>query len=180
MMGFRRDGRSAANRAEDALLATQAHGEIVVYRIVEAERADTAFTGEDSLENGGRWSEPGVPVVYTSGSLPLAVLEALVHRAGNTHGTRFVCIPARIPEIVSLTRGQRLPREWNARPPKETSQLYGARWLRARRHAVLAVPSAVVPSEHNFLLDPTHPDFAAIAVGRPVPFRFDPRLLGGM
>ena len=177
-MGFVRDGHGAAASAEGNVL-TQAHGEISVYRIVEAERAETAYTGEDAAESGGRWSEPGDPVVYASGSLPLAVLEALVHRQGSSNAARYVCVAAHIPGIVSLARGQRLPRDWNARPPKDMSRLYGTRWLRSRRHAVLAVPSAVIPSEHNFLLDPTHPDFAAIVVGRPVPFRFDSRLLGG-
>lgn len=175
-MRFARDGYGEAISGDGVLRPAEAHGEIIVYRIVEAGRADTAFTGEDALENGGRWSEPGDAVVYTSGSLPLAALEALVHGKGR-NSTRYVCIPAHIPDHVSLTRGSRLPREWNARPPKSASRLFGTRWLRSGRHAVLAVPSAVMPSEHNFLLDPTHPDFAAIQVGRPVPFRFDPRLM---
>src|SRR4029453_7660900 len=98
----------AAISADGALRTTQPHGEITVYRIVEAEKVDTAFTGDDTLENGGRWTEPGDAVVYTSGSLPLAVLEALVHGKGNSHSTRYVCISAHIPDVVSLTRGQRL------------------------------------------------------------------------
>jgi RES domain-containing protein len=177
-MGFLRDWRSAVTRHEAALSLPRPDGEITVYRIVEADSAETAFTGDDAFENGGRWSEPGHAVVYTAGSLALAALESLVHRKHDARGTRFVCVSARIPETVSLVRGQRLPREWNARPPKDASRLFGSRWLHAKRHAVLAVPSVVLPSEHNFLLDPAHPDFVAIVVGRPVPFRFDPRLLG--
>jgi len=179
-MSVFRDWR-AVIRSDAALAPQRAHGEITVYRIVEAASADQAFTGEDALDNGGRWSEPGHAVVYTSGSLALAALEALVHRKDDrddSSATRFVCVHARIPQRVSLISGQRLPREWNARPPKDASRLFGSRWLHAKRHAVLAVPSVVLPSEHNFLLDPTHPDFVAIEVGRPVPFRFDPRLLG--
>ena len=94
---------------------------------------------------------------------PDAFHRALLARTigyGLAAATRFVSVHARIPAGVSLIRGQRLPREWNARPPKDTSRLFGSRWLRAKRHAVLAVPSVVLPSEHNFLLDPTHPDFA--------------------
>ena len=176
-MSVFRDWR-AVIRSDAALAPQRAHREILVYRIVDAGSADTAFTGEDALESGGRWSEPGHAVVYTSGSVALAALEALVHRKEGAATKRFVCVHARIPEGVSLIRGQRIPREWNARPPKDASRLFGSRWLHAKRHAVLAVPSVVLPSEHNFLLDPAHPEFVTIEVGRPVPFRFDPRLLG--
>jgi len=148
----------------------------MVYRVVESDDAERAFTGEDSLREGGRWSEPGHAVVYASGSVPLATLELLVHLDHLPSGKRFVCVAAHVPATVSLARCQKLPREWNARPPKDASRLVGSRWLRTGRYAVLAVPSAVVPTEHNFLIDPAHPDFAHIEVSEPVPFRFDPRL----
>jgi RES domain-containing protein len=38
------------------------------------------------------------------------------------------------------------------------------------------VPSVVVPSEPNYLLNPAHPAFASLAIGAPVAFPFDPRL----
>jgi len=40
----------------------------------------------------------------------------------------------------------------------------------------LSVPSALVPSEHNYLLNPAHPDFARVRVGGARRFSFDPRL----
>jgi RES domain-containing protein len=42
---------------------------------------------------------------------------------------------------------------------------------------VLAVPSAIIPSETNYLLNPRHPTFRTTRVRRPQPFSFDPRLL---
>jgi len=39
------------------------------------------------------------------------------------------------------------------------------------------VPSAVVPGEHNFLLNPRHRDFGRLEIGGPEPFEFDPRLV---
>jgi RES domain-containing protein len=40
----------------------------------------------------------------------------------------------------------------------------------------LSVPSAVVPPERNYLLNPAHRDFTKIRIGKPEPFHFDPRL----
>jgi RES domain-containing protein len=42
--------------------------------------------------------------------------------------------------------------------------------------AVLRVPSALEPGSHNFLLNPLHPDFNRIRIGRPQRFPFDSRL----
>ena len=53
---------------------------------------------------------------------------------------------------------------------------YGSAWLRRARTAVLEVPSVIVPSERNYLLNPRHPDFARLRIGRPTPFVFDPRM----
>lgn len=44
---------------------------------------------------------------------------------------------------------------------------FGTEWARERGSAVLAVPSAVIPAETNYLLNPLHPDFRRIKIGRP-------------
>jgi RES domain-containing protein len=49
--------------------------------------------------------------------------------------------------------------------------------VREARSAVLALPSVIIPGESNYLLNPAHPDFRKISIGKPEPFAFDPRLL---
>jgi RES domain-containing protein len=41
---------------------------------------------------------------------------------------------------------------------------------------LLQVPSAIVPKEYNFLLNPLHPQFNAVKVVDMEPFTFDLRL----
>jgi hypothetical protein len=53
----------------------------------------------------------------------------------------------------------------------------GTKWATGKRSAVLGVPSVVIPSELNFLLNPEHPDFSKIEIGNPKPVGWDPRLL---
>lgn len=55
-------------------------------------------------------------------------------------------------------------------------QELGDAWARAHASAVLRVPSIVVEGEHNYVLNPNHPDFPKIEVHGPQPFDFDPRL----
>jgi RES domain-containing protein len=80
------------------------------------------------------------------------------------------------PESVLVQHCRHPPAGWRAEPPQEPSMRYGSNWLRRGRTAVLEVPSAIVPSENNYLLSPQHVDFHRVRIGRPRPFVFDPRM----
>ena len=80
--------------------------------------------------------------------------------------------------LVARVAGRALPRAWRAEPPAPSSQAVGDNWARMGRTAVLELPSVLIPAERNYLLNPAHCDFAKIVIARPVPFAFDPRLVG--
>jgi RES domain-containing protein len=86
---------------------------------------------------------------------------------------------ADLPETLRISRipTSRLPPDWRSHPAPERLAELGTSWVSAAETAILAVPSAVIPQELNYLLNPLHPQFKQIRVGRPEPFRFDPRLL---
>jgi D-cysteine desulfhydrase len=56
----------------------------------------------------------------------------------------------------------------------------GDGWIVEGRSAVLRAPSAIVPAESNFLLNPSHSDFGRIEFCDPVRFTVDPRLVGAL
>ena len=72
---------------------------------------------------------------------------------------------------------KKLPMDWRASPPGPATMQLGNEWVRAQRSAVLAVPSAIIPAETNYLLNPAHPDFRRLRIHKPVEFTFDPRML---
>lgn len=117
--------------------------------------------------------------MYTSGSLALAVLEYTVNVAPGFAPSRLVSIEADIPRDVRITRWavEELPANWSTHPSPETLAIRGTEWAESGSAAVLAVPSAVVPDETNFLINPRHPEFRSIVIRTPRPFRLDPRLL---
>jgi RES domain-containing protein len=73
---------------------------------------------------------------------------------------------------------KKLPTEWRTSPPGPATMELGDRWVREARSVVLAVPSTIIPSERNFLVNPAHPDFRRLHIHKPVEFAFDSRLLG--
>lgn len=54
----------------------------------------------------------------------------------------------------------------------------GAQWLAGSTGGLLSVPSAIVPEQRNFLLNPIHPDAMHLLAEQEWRFQFDPRLLG--
>jgi RES domain-containing protein len=145
-------------------------------------RAHSAFDGEGSRLAGGRWNRRGTRMIYTSGSLSLAALEILVHCEPSLLPADLVAIPADIPVSLGIepVDEARLPSDWSRMPPPGALADLGSGWLDAARSPVLSVPSAVVPRERNYLLNPAHPDFARIKRGAIEPFSLDPRLRKGM
>jgi len=70
----------------------------------------------------------------------------------------------------------RLPVDWREALAPKSTQALGEHWWRARTSAVLRVPSVIIPSEQNFLLNPSHSDFRQITIGVAEPFKLDQRL----
>lgn len=116
-------------------------------------------------------------VVYCAESRSLAAMEVLV---GLDERERlleipWVCIPVALPRAL-IEMAAQVPSEWRQYPHSTATQAFGAEWVRSQRSAALRVPSAVVPGEFNYLLNPAHPKFTRVKVGKPEPFSFDPRL----
>ena len=70
-----------------------------------------------------------------------------------------------------------MPSDWLEIGARGKLQAIGAEWARKRSAAVLMVPSAIVPAESNYLLNPLHPDFRRIKVGKPSTVTTDLRLI---
>ena len=130
--------------------------------------------GEGARLAGGRWNSPGHAVVYMAETIALAVLENLVHMNRQDFPVGYVCIAAILPSGVSIES----ERDLRLRPGSliSRSQDLGDWWIRSGRSTVLEVPSTIVQREHNYLLNPAHPEFAEIITEPPALFHFDPRL----
>jgi RES domain-containing protein len=148
-----------------------------VWRISKAKFAESAFSGEGARLFDGRWNFEGVPMVYTSSSLALAAIEFFVHLDPSDAPDDLVSMKAGLPHELHLERiheGQ-LPSNWR-RIDNNYLQKLGSDWAKSMSSVALLVPSAVVEEEWNVLLNPRHPDFAAIAVEPVKPFRYDERM----
>lgn len=149
---------------------------IRAWRICKRRWASAAFSGDGAAEYPGRWNLPGQRAVYCADSKALASLEVMANtaRKRTLAKAKFVAIPVEIPDGLIFSP-RKLPRNWKASPPTEEVRQHGAALLQDR--AVVRVPSVVVDDEFCYVINPRHPDFGKLKIGRPEPFSFDPRIL---
>jgi RES domain-containing protein len=151
---------------------------VTVWRVCSRRYARRAFSGEGAKLYAGRWNSAEKPIVYTSGTLSLASLEVLVHVTDEDWPEDLCAIPAEIPPRIKMQQvtQDQLPRGWRRFPAPASLRRFGDAWLQRGETAILAVPSAVIPIEKNYLLNPAHPEMKSIQIGAPQRFQLDFRL----
>lgn len=130
------------------------------YRICLARWADTLGASGQAA----RWNSKGKFVIYTATSRALACLENVLCRSGEGGMEAFRMLTIEIPDEVPVEvfDETRLAENWVAFEEHDGTQAFGDEWLRSGRTAVLKIPSALLPHEFNFLINPNHADFARI------------------
>lgn len=154
---------------------------IRVFRVLRKKYAQAPFDGEGAFRYGGRWSSPGTRLSYTSEHQSLALLEYFVHLDQDDPPSDLVLATAQIPDDLSRSdiTVSKLPANWrDAVAPPELAQI-GDEFVRRREHCVLLVPSAIVPAEFNWLINPGHADCSRIVMGHLEPVSYDSRMFGG-
>jgi len=153
---------------------------VTAWRLAKTRYAATVFDGEGARIYGGRWNSPGIRVAYASESLALATLEVLANlQIVRTLSAYSVC-RAHFDEklVVSVDPGS-LPANWREYPAPPELQALGDTWIDGGQSLVMKVPSVIIPTESNYLINPAHPKFSSLTIDPPEPFVRDPRLLGG-
>ena len=126
---------------------------------------------------GGRWNPKGLKAVYASESLALAALEFFVH-SSQQHMPPLICVCASFPSSVEFEYYEAvdLQKNWRSYPAPPGLQRLGKEWLLRNETVGLMVPSVIIPTEFNIVLNPAHPDMQQIQIKDERQFSFDPRM----
>jgi RES domain-containing protein len=147
-----------------------------IYRICLAKWAEKL----GASGNSARWNSKGRFMIYTASSRALACLKNVVHRSGAGLTQLFKVQVIEASDTVGVTEitSDALSADWAAYDSYPETQALGDRWLDSQASVLLRVPSAIIPNEFNYLLNPSHPDFQQIRLARVEDFVFDPRIKG--
>jgi RES domain-containing protein len=148
---------------------------MIVYRLTTGGFAND-LSGTGSKIYGGRWNPVGIAALYTSEFISLAILEILARATKNTAPYSYVLTSFDIPEnSIYMVQLKKLKPEWKF--DLKYTQGIGEDFLSENQTLCVKVPSAIVPQENNFLLNPLHSDFKKVKIIGSELLELDKRLL---
>ncbi len=105
-------------------------------------------------------------------------MEMLVHLESPDILRMYLVIPVTFDmRYCRILEPSDLPSDWPTDRGLGLTRDMGTGWLKRNESLVLGVPSAVIPLETNFLINPRHPDFIKLEIGDAHEFRYDSRVL---
>jgi RES domain-containing protein len=148
-----------------------------VFRLIR-KKYGIELSGKGAALSGNRWNSKGTELIYCADSRSLAMAEVAVHLSLSILPKDYVMVEIDIPSDISIATLSKedLPPIWSSFPHILDTQQIGDSFVAERKNCVLKVPSAVVPGDFNFLINPYHPDFSAIRIVGQEDFPFDSRL----
>ena len=150
---------------------------MTVYRLAAKEYIND-LSGTGARLYGGRWNPVGSPGIYTSEHISLALLEKYAHAKSKENMERIALLRIEIDENkvpVFHTEERLLKKMWYE--DVLYSQWLGEQILSDLSIAAFSVPSAIIPTERNIILNPAAEKFHLIKFSEPTDFITDFRLL---
>jgi RES domain-containing protein len=134
------------------------------------------ISGKGAALFGGRWNSKGNYALYLSSHISLAVLEILVNYNYEQlmHNT-FDIVTIEIKNDKSIESIKNLESNWRYLP-KYTKEI-GDHFLMDKSKLMLKIPSAIIETEYNYLLNPEHIEFKKIKLINISPLKLDNRLI---
>lgn len=148
---------------------------MILYRIGRKNYIND-LSGTGALLFGGRWNAAGIRALYTSGSVSLAVLEVIANLSAEKIDTGLYVVELNFPDDLAVTVPDHLPEHWNAYPYVGETVKLGSQFLKSGG-LCLKVPSALVSTEYNYILNPNHESFDQIKIVDTRPLILDKRLM---
>ena len=148
-----------------------------VYRLSRAAYAND-LSGKGASLKGARWNSTGVEMIYTAESRALALAEVMVHFTAAMVPADYRMVTIEIPDDLNIQHItlKDLPPDWHVFPYLSSTQATGDEFIHENKFPILRVPSAVVPGDFNFLLNPHHPDIKKVSILKTEKFPFDSRM----
>lgn len=136
------------------------------------------LTGEGAKLHGGRWNLIGTPCLYASGSKALSVLEYAANlQLEEMPDHLSITVYSLPPKSWKEFSAGNLPENWQEIPVPEETKRWGSLHLQQAKYLALKIPSVIIPSEFNFILNSLHADFKKIKIKEVHPFSLDKRIL---
>ena len=151
---------------------------MLVYRLTPQAFAGD-LSGLGAKKFGGRWNHKGVPILYCASSVSLCALELSAHAESvwELKSLAITCIEVSPKASIKIIDIEQLPAQWQALPAPIVCKDMGNDWAINLKTPILKLPSAIVPMECIYLINPLFPKIESlISIKRIEAFTLDPRI----
>lgn len=151
---------------------------MLLYRLTHAKFAGD-LSGLGAKKYGGRWNPKGIPMVYCCETISLCALETAAHSDGISElkNLFITCFELSSKTKIKRLQASQLPSNWQQIPSPEACKKVGADWANKSVSPILGLPSAIVPRESIYLINPNFPHLSElVSVLWTEPFTLDPRI----
>ncbi|RUT95493.1 RES domain-containing protein [Mesorhizobium sp. USDA-HM6] len=122
----------------------------------------------------GRWHRRGTLIFYCTDHPSTALLEILVHATPQTIPETYQLVEIDVPDGIDVVEPL-MKAGWDR--DIEATRRQGTDFLSACRHALMKVPSSIMPKASNYLLNPNHGDAQRVTIAGLHRYPFDSRLI---
>ena len=149
---------------------------MMVYRIAKCDYIND-FSGTGAAMYGGRWNSKGTYILYCASSSSLALLESIVHISSIIKLSLCIaCLHLPTSHIKQISESE-LPEGWQNNPAPFILKDIGDAFIRENKFLALKLPSAIIPMEYNFLINPAHEEFKQVELEFVRKISIDERLI---
>lgn len=130
---------------------------MIVYRLSHAKYASNL----SSSGAANRWNKTFQFVIYCSENISLCALELLAHTNGIRPAGAFKIMEIEIKNPVNTNSidTNKLPEYWHQLQAYAHTQMLGSDWYESKSSLCMKIPSAIIQSEFNYIINTQHPDF---------------------
>lgn len=148
---------------------------MIIYRIT-SKRFAMDINGLGAALYGGRWNKKGTVVLYTGESKEIALLETIVHTPPMLVPNLDI-LTLEIPDdSISEIKISELPVNWKEYPAPSILAEITENWVQESKTIALKVPSCIIHSASNYILNCQHPEYNKVKILEHKDFHFDSRL----
>jgi RES domain-containing protein len=149
---------------------------MILYRITKSKYA-ADLSGYGAAIHPGRWNKRGTSVLYTGMTAEIALLETLV-QLPNMLTPRLDMVTIQIPDKSCFEYSiADLPENWSNYPAPTILAEIGQRWVNENKYLGLIVPSCIIPTAKNVVLNCQHVRYREVSIVDQKPFQIDKRLI---
>ena len=126
----------------------------------------------------GRWHTLGYRILYFCSSLALSILELKANSVSfSAIRKEYHYIDIEIIDNLTIEEAPKslYTKDWILNRKK--TQDFGIGWYKSLSSPILKIRSAVLPTDDNYIINTTHPDFLKLKFSKPKPILLDSRII---